>query len=237
MKASPSTWLAVLACPAAALALALSAPAVAQVAAPVATAPAAAAPAAAPGAGPVKSAGSGKSAVKPAVASDNPMWKDLSAPQKSALLPLAGEWDRMDKLRKQKWLDIGNRFASMNPDEQSRVHERMREWLTLTPEQRKLARENYASTKKIDKTNKSAQWEQYQQLPEEEKKKLAADAVKKKQAAALPKSAVAKPGVPPLKAPAGVPAVPATSAASTSAAPAPAAAPTPAPAPAVPNAK
>ena len=225
------------------LALAFNAPVAAQVATPGAAIPA---PAAASAAG--KPATAVKPVVKPAVAADKPMWKDLSEPQKSALLPLADEWDHMDNLRKQKWLDIGNRFASMNPDEQHRVHERMREWLKLTPEQRKTARENYASTKKIDKTNKSAQWEQYQQLPEEEKKKLAADAVKKKQAAALPKNAAPKPGVPPLKTPPGVPgaapaavngAAPAPAPAPASANAAPAAATTPAatPASAVPNAK
>jgi hypothetical protein len=73
-------------------------------------------------------------------------------------------------LRKQKWLDIANRFASMTPDEQTRVHERMREWIKLTPEQRRLVRENYARAKKIDPGQKTLQWEQYQQLPEDQKK-------------------------------------------------------------------
>ena len=117
---------------------------------------------------------------------DKPQWTELTRPQQVALEPLRGEWDYLDGMRKQKWLDIANRYASMKSDEQVRVHERMRDWLKLTPEERRLARENYTLSKKIDKGQKSAQWEQYQALPEEEKRKLAADAALKKQVTNLP---------------------------------------------------
>ena len=123
---------------------------------------------------------------------DKPLWATLSRPQQVALEPLAGEWDRMEGVRKQKWLEIANRFASMKPDEQARVHERMREWVKLTPEQRRVARENYTLSKKIDAGQKSEQWEKYQQLPEEQKKQLAAEAASaraKKQVANLPPQA------------------------------------------------
>lgn len=123
---------------------------------------------------------------------DKPLWATLSRPQQVALEPLAAEWDRMEGVRKQKWLEIANRFASMKPDEQARVHERMREWVKLTPDQRRLARENYTLSKKIDAGQKSEQWEKYQQLPEEQKKQLAAEAASaraKKQVANLPSPA------------------------------------------------
>lgn len=133
-------------------------------------------------------------AVQPAAAAAapaataKPLWKELSKPQQLALDPLRGEWDQMDLPRKQKWLEIANRYASMKHDEQQRVHERMRDWLKLTPEERRVARENYTLSQKIDKGEKSAQWEQYQQLPEEEKRKLAAEAALKKHATKLPKT-------------------------------------------------
>ncbi len=123
---------------------------------------------------------------------EKPLWKDLTAPQQVALEPLMPEWDRMEGIRKQKWLDIANRYASLKPDEQQRTHERMRAWLKLTPDERRVARENYTLSKKIDKSQKSAQWEQYQQLPEEEKRKLAADAATKKQVTNLPPKTQAK---------------------------------------------
>ena len=117
---------------------------------------------------------------------DKPLWKTLTLPQQIALEPLQSEWDKMDGLRKQKWLEIANHYSSMKPDEQIRVQERMRDWIKLTPEERRLARENYTLSKKIDKSQKSAKWEQYQQLPEEEKRKLAADAASNKPATNLP---------------------------------------------------
>jgi hypothetical protein len=181
---------------------------------------------------------------------EKPLWATLSRPQQVALEPLAAEWDRMEGVRKQKWLDIANRFASMKPDEQARVHERMREWVKLTPEQRRVARENYTLSKKIDATQKSEQWEKYQQLPEEQKKQLAAEAAsaRAKKVTNLPSQAQAnvktvapiKHAGPAAACPAGTvknttaatpPCVPAPAAAAP-VAPAPAAAPAP-----VPNAK
>lgn len=115
-----------------------------------------------------------------------PLWSELTPEQQQALAPLAGEWDSLDTFRKNKWLAIGNKFPSMKPEEQQRLQERMREWLKLTPEQRRVARENYVRAQKLRPDQKSAQWQQYQQLPEEEKKKLAADAAAKKKVTTLP---------------------------------------------------
>ena len=123
---------------------------------------------------------------------DKPLWATLSHPQQVALEPLSAEWDRMEGIRKQKWLEIANRFSSMNSDEQARVHERMRDWIKMTPDERRVVRENYTRTKKIDPGQKSQQWEEYQQLPEEQKKELAAQAASaraKKQVANLPTQA------------------------------------------------
>ncbi|WP_229423354.1 DUF3106 domain-containing protein [Massilia frigida] len=144
-------------------------------------------------------------AIKPAPMGDKLLWKDLSRPQQVALDPLKAEWDHMETVRKQKWLDIANRYSSMKPDEQLRVQERMRDWIKLTPEERRLARENYTLSKKIDKSKKSVEWEKYQQLPEEEKKKLALDAaVAKKQVTNLPPTTQTKP-LAPTKPPAACP--------------------------------
>ena len=186
---------------------AASAPVAPAVAIP---APASKAPvAAAPG---VKATSAVKAA--PAATLDKPLWTALTRPQQVALEPLQSEWDKMEGLRKQKWLDIANRYSSMKPDEQARVQERMRDWIKLTPEERRLARENYTLSKKLDKSQKSAKWEQYQQLPEEEKRKLAADAASSKHVTNLPPKSQVKavapvkptPALPP--ATTGVPAVP-----------------------------
>lgn len=129
------------------------------------------------------SANSAKSAGKPYT---KPLWNELTPAQQQALAPLAAEWNKLELIRKKKWLEIGNRFSAMKPDEQARMQERMREWAKLTPEQRRVARESFARTKKLNPDQKSAQWQQYQQLPDEQKKKLATDAASKKHVANLP---------------------------------------------------
>ena len=123
---------------------------------------------------------------QPAQSATKPLWTELTPAQQQALAPLASEWDKLDFLRKNKWLAIGNKYATMSPAEQQRVQERMRDWVKLTPEQRRIARESYARAKKLNPDQKSAQWRQYQQLPEDQKKKLAADAASKKHVATLP---------------------------------------------------
>jgi hypothetical protein len=155
-------------------------------AAPAAAKPAAAAPA--PGATAPRPG-------KPQKPPEKPLWRDLTPAQQAALQPLAAEWDQLEGVRKQKWLEMANRFASMKPEEQQRVHERMREWVRLTPAQRKLARDTYSRTKKLAPGEKTSTWENYQQLPEEQKQKLAAEAAARKQGATRPAPPNPRPGV------------------------------------------
>jgi hypothetical protein len=212
--------------------------------------PAPAKPAVAPQVAPGAAAAAHPAPAKPAKA-DKPLWRDLTPAQRAALDPLSGEWDQMDGVRKQKWLEMANKFATMKPEEQQRVHERMREWVRLTPAQRKLARDTYARTKKLPPEQKTATWQSYQQLPDEQKQKLAEAAAARKHGAAAPvpsphapslhKGATACPaGTVKNKVSATPPCVPAPAAAGAATAPvqaAPAAAPTPSatpPAPATP---
>jgi len=132
-----------------------------------------------------------------------PLWKDLTPAQQQALSPLAGEWDQLDGFRKNKWLAIGNKFSSMKPDEQQRVQERMRDWVKLTPEERRTARTNYARAKQLASEQKSEQGEKYQQLPEEQKKELADSPAPKKRVTTLPSPSAqrnASTTLPPIKA-------------------------------------
>lgn len=120
---------------------------------------------------PAKAGSGAKQAVK---RSDNRLaWTDLNPVQQAALDPLAGEWPKMSEPHKEKWLVISKKFGQMKPEEQQRLHERMRDWAKLTPGQRSAARTNYARAKKLDAEEKNEQWTKYQQLTAEQKKKLA----------------------------------------------------------------
>lgn len=116
--------------------------------------------------------------VKGAQALDKPLWRDLTPVQQAALEPLRPEWDAIDGVRKKKWLALSRRFASMTPAEQARVHERMRQWMRLTPEQRNLARESFNKARKLAPGDKAATWESYKQLTPTEKQRLAQSARK-----------------------------------------------------------
>ena len=175
-----------------------------------------------------------------------PLWQDLSNAQQLALQPLKNEWDVMEGTRKRKWLEMSRRFASMSRAEQDRVHERMRQWVRLTPEQRNLARENFTRTRKLAPGEKTATWESYKQLTPDQKRRLAQTGARKNPAASETPSStmiVAPTSCPPgttrrgascmsLQAPASIPNAPAI----TQPAPAPAAPAGAAPAPAAPAA-
>jgi hypothetical protein len=144
-------------------------------------------------AGAAASGTAAKAASAPAARTgDKPLWRALTPAQQLALQPLQAEWDQMDGLRKQKWLQLANRFAAMKPEEQQRVQERMREWAKLTPQQRELARETYARARRIAPDQKTASWENYQQLTPDQKKQLAASTAGRKATSVVPSQASGK---------------------------------------------
>jgi Protein of unknown function (DUF3106) len=101
-------------------------------------------------------------------------WARLSADQHEALAPLAHDWDTFDNDRKRRWMKIASRDKKMSTDSQKRLHGRMQEWLAMTPEQRRTARENYQLSKQVPVQQRENAWNAYQQLPEDQKKTLAA---------------------------------------------------------------
>jgi len=113
------------------------------------------------------------SAAAPASAS-NSSWQSLQSSQKKALAPLAPHWAQISPAQRNKWLAMSNNFDNLSTKEQAILHERMAEWASLTPQQRAQARLNFNQTKTLDADAKKTQWETYQALSPEDKKKLAA---------------------------------------------------------------
>ena len=92
-----------------------------------------------------------------------PAWSELTAPQQQVLAPLQGEWEQLDTTRRKKWVDIANRYPTMKHAEQQRLQKRMQEWAKLTPEERRVAREQYRTLKKIPPRERKEKWQEYQQ--------------------------------------------------------------------------
>ncbi len=106
----------------------------------------------------------------------NPSWRELTAAQQLSLKPLAANWDALEVARKRKWLALAANYASLPATEQAKLHSRMKEWAALSQQQRSQARLNFDRAKQISPQQKSVNWEAYQALSAEEKKKLAAAA-------------------------------------------------------------
>ena len=115
-----------------------------------------------------------------AASRSRPYWAELTDTQRDLLSSLETVWDNIAPVRKEKWIQVAQRIERMPPDEQLRFRERIRIWASLTPQERQEARQNYLNAKKLGLKDKSLQWLEYQNLPEEEKRKLAATARKKR---------------------------------------------------------
>ena len=102
-----------------------------------------------------------------------PAWASLTADQQQVLAPLSGEWSKLSRDQKTKWIGIAKRHPTMKAEEQARVRNRMQRWAKLTPAQRREAREQYRSIGKVasDRREKLRRyWAEYQALPPHEKR-------------------------------------------------------------------
>lgn len=115
----------------------------------------------------------------------NPAWLSLTQSEQVALEPLAKHWHELSEGQKRKWLAIARTYPSIAQPEKQKLHERMVEWAALSPKDREVARLNFAQTKSVAKSDRAANWEAYQALSPEERKKLAEDAKVKPVGAAV----------------------------------------------------
>ena len=112
-------------------------------------------------------------AAKPGV---RPAWAELTAEQQQVLAPLKTDWDTLEPDRRLKWIAIAKRYPRMKALEQERVQRRMQVWASLSPEQRRQARENYKHLAKAPRPapNKDLRqaWAEYQALSPYERQSL-----------------------------------------------------------------
>jgi len=118
-------------------------------------------------------------------------WQALTPAQRQTLAPLERDWSGIDAQRKQKWLQIADRFPSLPPPERSRITERMNEWSRLTPAERGEMRLRYQEAQQVPAPARSAKWQEYQNLPPDAKEQFAARAAA---SAAAPAKAAPVPG-------------------------------------------
>jgi hypothetical protein len=117
--------------------------------------------------------------------SSKPTWLELSPAQRISLKPLAANWNGLGEGQKRKWIAIARNYQNLTSAEQATLHSRMTEWVSLSQEQRAVARLNFAESRQLTAPQKAATWQEYQALSPEEKKSLANLAVPKPAGAAL----------------------------------------------------
>ena len=112
-------------------------------------------------------------------------WVDLSATQQQTLQPLNATWETLGENEKRKWILVTRNYSRLSAAEQEKLRNRMTEWAALTPKQRELARLNFAETKKLGASERSANWEAYKALSPQERQKLGSQAKHKPPGAAI----------------------------------------------------
>jgi hypothetical protein len=100
-------------------------------------------------------------------------WLSLNMAQRDALAPLEHSWSGLSDAQQRKWIALAINYPKLSSADQEKMHSRMVEWAALLPKDRELARLNFAQTKSIAKSDRAANWEAYQALSPEERKKLA----------------------------------------------------------------
>ena len=138
-------------------------------------------PAQALGGGKHKAYGEAQAVAQPEA---GPPWSSLTTAQKEALYPLANRWALLSEMQKRNWLNLAAGFHALPPEEQTKMLARITDWASLSAQQRSQARLNYAAAARLPADNRRAQWEAYQALSAEEKKRLAAKAAPKPKGAA-----------------------------------------------------
>ncbi|MBN9426244.1 MAG: DUF3106 domain-containing protein [Burkholderiales bacterium] len=101
-----------------------------------------------------------------------PLWSDLTPAQQAVLQPFAEQWNSWPAQEKLNWVSLANRMPRMKVEARDKISQRIREWAQLTPEQRRLARQNYRLAKRLPPDERMAQWERYQQLTPEQQSVL-----------------------------------------------------------------
>lgn len=77
------------------------------------------------------------------LAGDSRPWAQLSAPERTALAPLASSWDTMPASQREKLLGVARGYPHLSPQQQRLLHSRLRTWSSLSSEERQIARDNY----------------------------------------------------------------------------------------------
>lgn len=109
-----------------------------------------------------------------------PKWADLTAPERSALSPLASKFDSLDNSQRRKWRVVAGRFPQWPAEKQKTLQSRMLAWASMTPEQRSAARQQALAARAAGATpeRRAQDWQQWRDMEDDDRDKLHDKAVR-----------------------------------------------------------
>lgn len=101
-----------------------------------------------------------------------PLWSELSTAQRDVLSPFEAQWNSWSSQEKHNWISLADKVPGMAPAAQARARKRISEWAALTPDQRRIARQNYRLARRLPPEQRQAQWERYREMTPEQQSVL-----------------------------------------------------------------
>lgn len=80
-----------------------------------------------------------------------PLWAELSIPERTALTPIAYDWDHLPAQQRLKLLLVAKEFAKLSPTQQQIFYSRLQPWTRMTQAQRDAARDNFKKLQELPK--------------------------------------------------------------------------------------
>ncbi|MDP2786898.1 MAG: DUF3106 domain-containing protein [Pseudomonadota bacterium] len=80
-----------------------------------------------------------------------PLWTELSIPERTALTPIAYDWDHLPAQQRLKLLKVAKEFARLSPTQQQIFYSRLQPWTRMTQAQRDAARDNFKKLQELPK--------------------------------------------------------------------------------------
>ena len=130
---------------------------------------------------------SAPSAAHAQITMGSPSWSQLSPQERQVLAPLAPDWNNLDAQRKQKWRGIAQRYPNMGLEEQQT--DPAADEVRGPSSRRSSGRRRASSTSRCGscrptrRTRSRQRWQEYQSLPPDQKRELAADAPRRRRGA------------------------------------------------------
>lgn len=90
-----------------------------------------------------------------ATAENAPLWTELSIPERTALTPIAYDWDHLPAQQRLKLLKVVKEFAKLTPKQQQIFYSRLQPWTRMSQGQRDAARNNFKQLQELPKSEQS----------------------------------------------------------------------------------